>query len=223
MVATKMLDNGNGNGADTDLIYNKVRELYAAGKNDLWQIASMVVEPSDSLKTYFDVLNFFTHNGWTCVMVCVDRPHTYYAKMLSKHGIRNNQMYYIDMVTNVSVNDTNYATNLYNVEFVKSPSDLVGTSIACSKIFDEVGNKSNKSLLLFGGLTTMRMYNDSQSLGRFLHHMNSKIRTQDLYGVYILADDLGDKQLENMINSQCDINIDAMNKRPEAEFDIEQS
>lgn len=215
-----MLDTGNN--TDTDLICNKVWKLYAAGKNDLWQIASMTVKPIDSLKTYFDVLNFFTHNGWTCVIVCVDRPYTYYAKMLAKQGIRNNQMYYIDMVTNVSINDTDYTTNMYNVEFVKSPSDLVGTSIACSRIFDEVGTKSNKSLVLFGGLTTMYMYNDSRSLGRFFHHMNSKIRAQNLYGVYILTEDFGDKQLENMINSQCDINIDAMDERLEVKLDIGQ-
>ena len=212
-----MLDNDNG--TDTGLIYNKVRELYAAGKNDVWQIASITVEPRDSLKTYFDLLNFFTHNGWTCIMVCIDRPYSYYVKMLAKHGIRNDQMYYIDMVTNVSTIDADYAINVYNVEFVKSPSDLVGTSVACSKIFAEVGNKSNKSLVLFGGLTTMRMYNDSRSLGRFLHHMNSKIRIQNLYGIHILADDFEDKQIQNMIHSQCDINIDAMGKRPDAKLD----
>lgn len=212
-----MAGNGNGNDTDADLIHNKVRELYAAGKNDLWQIASITVIPGDSLKTHFNLLNFFTHNNWTCVLACVDRPYTYYAKMLTKHGIKNDRVHYIDMVTNVATKGDDYANAMHNVEFVKSPSDLVGTSVACSKIFDEVANKSIKSLVLFGGLTTMRMYNDSRSLGRFFHHMNSKIRTKNLYGVYVLPEDFGDQHLQTMINSQCDININAIDRMPELE------
>jgi len=95
------------------------------------------------------------------------------------------------------------------VERLASPGDLTGISLQVAKLVKRFGETDSGTGFRIGVATvsTMLMYNDTETVFRFLHVFTSRIRSGDWLGVFALEPGMHDQQTVNTVRAIFDCEV----------------
>ncbi|MCX6777149.1 MAG: hypothetical protein NTY73_04260 [Candidatus Micrarchaeota archaeon] len=194
--------------AEVEELYNMLKEKLM--KNELEETIS-ITTTSDLPKLDLALLRFFIQDkAMNGIITCINRPHTYYAKLLSANGLNPEDLYYVDACSPLLHTpseafflDTDKPEK--NVWFVRDISDLSFLQIEIYEVAKRLINasKSKRGFLLVDGLASLGLYNDPMSLGKFLHDLSIRARSFHIYMVLIMEKD---ETMVNLIRTICDNN-----------------
>ena len=194
--------------AEVEELYNILKEKLM--KSELEETIS-ITTTSDLPKLDLALLKFFIQdNAMSGIITCINRPHTYYAKLLSANGMNPEDLFYVDACSPLLHTpseafflDTDKPER--NVWFVRDISDLSFLQIEIYEVAKKLitASKSKRGFLLLDGLASLGLYNDPNSLGKFLHDLSIRARSFHIYMVIIMEKD---ETMVNLIRTICDNN-----------------
>ncbi|NYZ76044.1 hypothetical protein H0N98_02225 [Candidatus Micrarchaeota archaeon] len=193
---------------ETEELYNILKEKLM--RDELEETVSITTD-ADIPKLDLALFKFFIQDkGMKGIITCINRPHTYYAKLLSANGMNPDEMYYVDACSPLLHTpseafflDTDKPER--NVWFVRDISDLSFLQIEIYEVAKRLitASKGARNFLLVDGLVSLGLYNDPTSLGKFLHDLSIRARSFHIYMAIIMEKD---GALSNLIRTICDNN-----------------
>jgi len=119
-------------------------------------------------------------NAFEGVVLCVDRPHSFYKELLESNGIDSSKVTFI----NVGFKET--GDNVVNIG--ENASDLTFMKIEAVRTAQKIriARPNAKIFMLNDAVTTLLLYNDEKIVGQFLHDINNKLRELNVYALTIL-------------------------------------
>ena len=146
------------------------------------------------------------------IITCINRPHSYYARLLSENGLNSDSIYYVDACSPLlhSPSESFFLDTTKpekNVWFVRDISDL---SFLQLELYD-VGKKlvsegrGQRGFMVLDGLASLGLYNDQLSLGKFLHDLSIRMRSFHIYIIILMEKN---EALANIIRTICDNNYE---------------
>ena len=194
--------------AEVEELYNILKEKLM--KSELEETIS-ITTAADLPKLDLALFKILIQDkGMSGIITCINRPHTYYAKLLSTNGINADDVYYVDACSPILHTpsesfflDTDKPEK--NVWFVRDISDLSFLQIELYEVAKRLVNtsKGKRGFLLLEGLASLGLYNDPTSLGKFLHDLSIRARSFHVYMVILMEKD---DALWNLIRTICDNN-----------------
>ena len=137
------------------------------------------------------------------VYVTLNRPYSVLIKILEKNNINTDKLFFIDCITKT--------LGIENAEkkclFLENPQNLTNITIAIEEIMRTIPSK-NKSLF-FDPLSTLLIYNQTETVSKFLHFLTGKIRVLNLNGILLSTEkELGSEfadQMEQFVDKTVDL------------------
>lgn len=195
---------------EVDELYNILKEKLM--KNELEEAVSIMTSvdlPKLDLALFKFLIQDREMKG---IITCINRPHTYYARLLSTNGMNPEDLYYVDACSPILHTpsesfflDTDKPER--NVWFVRDISDLSFLQIELYEVAKRLvsASKGKRSFLLLEGLASLGLYNDPTSLGKFLHDLSIRARSFHIYMIVIMEKN---DVLANLIRTICDNNYE---------------
>ncbi|MBI1973595.1 hypothetical protein HYS54_02175 [Candidatus Micrarchaeota archaeon] len=148
-----------------------------------------------------EVLRYYlTKLRKTCIYVSMNRPAIAMQKVLGKEGVETKRVFFIDCITAIA--EPHGMTRAGNIVFVTSPQNLTDMSIAISEAAEQI--KKGERFLFFDSLSTLSLYNESESVAKFAHFLTTKLRELDIAAVFLLLEKETDQKIINNIAQFCD-------------------
>ena len=116
---------------------------------------------------------------------------------LKNNGVNIENLYYIDCISRTSSIEESTA----RCEYIDNPSNLVGISIGIDNSFKKINSK--KRFLVFDSISTLLIYNKSDSVLQFINHLINKLRKEKIKGI-IMSIEEGNPELINQVVQFCD-------------------
>ena len=99
------------------------------------------------------------------VYIAVDRPYTYTSRLLEKHGVPQDKLFFLDAVSNISAEKV---TKSKNAEFVDGPFCSFLIEEALAKLTNNGGMHQDVDFIFLDNLTVMLTYMGDKCLYGFL-------------------------------------------------------
>ncbi len=132
------------------------------------------------------------------IYVTLNRPYESLVEMLKESKINTERIFFIDCITKIA----GKGKEAKNVLYLDSPQNLTSLSL----IIEEAGKAlpSGSRFMVLDALTTLTVYNSTETVLKFLHFLTNKIRIMRLDGVLLSVN----KELEPMIQEQVEQFVD---------------
>lgn|GEM_PF-2419732 len=191
-------------------LYEKVKSMLMASElEEAVSITTSVDLPKLDLALFRFLIQDKQMRG---IITCINRPYTYYSKLLSANGLDPDLLYYVDACSPLLHTpsesfflDTTKPEK--NVWFVRDISDLSFLQLELYDVGKRLVNecKSQRGFMLLDGLASLGLYNDQVSLGKFLHDLSIRMRSFRIYTVILMEKN---DALGNIIRTICDNNLE---------------
>lgn len=163
-----------------------------------------VINAEDYLEKNMVILNEVLKQEDTVgVYVTLNRPYQVLTKILEKNNIDTDKLFFIDCITKTIEPENEEKKCL----FLENPQNLTNITIAIEEIMSTIQSK-NKSLFV-DPLSTLLIYNRTETVSKFLHFLTGKIRVLNLNGVLLSTEkDLDPEfadQLEQFVDKIVDL------------------
>lgn len=163
--------------------------------------------PSTSLALLRVLVNEIGH---TALYISVNKPYATLMKILSKEGIATEKLYFIDCATGLT---GSAPPSTERCDYLNGPNDLTSLSLAISRMLTSPPIKESvkECFLFLDSVSTFLIYNDPNTVARFLHMIISKARENGVKGViFSLRRDVENVGAITSITQFCDktINIE---------------
>lgn len=126
------------------------------------------------------ILNYFQRVKTPGVYVTINKPYSDLIKGLS---IVPENVWYVDSITALTGRGT---PDLPRVTYLDSPLALVEMNLAIADELKKV--VSNVKFLVVDSISTLLVYNSSQSVEKFCHTVISKNRSDSVVGVFLMIE-----------------------------------
>ena len=127
------------------------------------------------------------------VYVCIDKPHSSIKRELDKEEINSKMIVFIDAVTPMGGAKPNDDKCVY----IMSPENLTDISIALSQAIGSLSG--NKTFIIVDSLSTLLVYNNIQTVLKFVHIINAKIKQCGAKGIAMSAKKGTDDEFINQV------------------------
>jgi len=144
--------------------------------------STAIVTSKGAVAADLALLTFFAKKkSFKGLILCVDRPASYYLEMLKANGIESKGMHFI----NVGFKEA--GENMESTE--ENAGDLTFMKIAVVRMaqkmrLDEPGAKL---FFLNDAVTTLLLYSEEKTLGQFLHDLNNTLRELEVYQITVVG------------------------------------
>jgi KaiC/GvpD/RAD55 family RecA-like ATPase len=134
------------------------------------------------------------------IYITVNKPYDALVKYLKENKISLNNIFFIDAISK-SVSEEIKLTE--NCLFIPSPSHLTDLGIALTQALEGMKERKNKFLIL-DSISTLLIYNDFDTVAKFVHFIVSRLRVFGLVGLIISVEKLLDEKMINILMEICD-------------------
>ena len=172
-------------------------------KNLSEYIALATVNAKNYQKTNVEIVKHLTKDKNTPgVYVTLNKPYDVMKKVFEKFGIEINMIIFIDAITKTVGGKI---TKTKNCLFIGNPENLSDISLAMDQAVRALGKEK---FLFFDSLSTLLIYNNINTVARFIHFLTGKMRIWKVKGIIISLQKESDKELIDELSQFCDIVID---------------
>ncbi len=163
----------------------------------------LVLAPSDRIQEVnVEILkNFLNKKDTSCIYVTVAKPYKTIIKSLEKNGIKPDKLFFVDCATGLATGNEEVQRS-GNAIFCP-PQMLSDISIAMSNFVDSIPKKENKTLIL-DTLSTLMLYNNAETVGKFMHAVTGKLRNWGVKSVILTMEEETDKEIISQISQFVD-------------------
>jgi len=161
------------------------------------------VKAKDYQKTNLEIVKNLTQEfNIPGVYVTLNKPYSVIKNIFEKSKIDTRLIIFIDAITKVA----GEAKKTKNCLFIGNPENLSDISIAMDQAVRALPGKDK--FLFFDSLNTLLIYNEIQTVIKFIHFLASKMRVWKVKGIIISLEKKADEELINELSQFCDIKID---------------
>lgn len=147
---------------------------------------------SDLLQALFEYMRSQRQDAW--VYVTVTKPYEVLAKKYEFITDAKN-IRFIDCISRAAGISTPHP----NCVYVESPTMLEKLTLEIMNMFKEVGDSTNKYLIL-DSLSNLIIYNDADIVTEFFYHIVNRTRTRDIHTISLAIEEEGlEKYLNRLI------------------------
>jgi KaiC/GvpD/RAD55 family RecA-like ATPase len=134
------------------------------------------------------------------VYVTLSKPYATVEQALKKEGIDTRMVLFIDAVTK-TVKDSVKKTK--QCLFIGSPENLSDISLAMDQAVRSLPSKDK--FVFFDSLSILLMYNEIDTVARFIHFLATKMRAWKVKGIIVSLTKEKDKELIDELMQFCDV------------------
>ncbi len=136
------------------------------------------------------------------VYVTLNKPYTTIKELFKKEKIDTKLILFIDAITKTT------GGNISKTEeclFIGTPENLSDISLAMDQAINSLPGKDH--FLFFDSINTLLLYNDAQTISRFIHFLAGKMRVWKVRGIIISLENKGNEELINELSQFCDMRL----------------
>lgn len=133
-----------------------------------------------------------------CIYVTVNRTYKSLMKSFKENNIKTDKMFIIDAITPV----TTGIKKSSNAIFIGSPESLTGISIAITSAVKSIPEE--KRILFFDSVSTLVVYNKTDSVIKFSHFLVTKMKEWKVAGAIISLGKETDGKILAQLSQFCD-------------------
>ena len=161
-------------------------------------VVLVITSAFDYFSVYVSVMKYLLNDlNYSGICVTINRSVTGLDIALKNNGVNIENLYYIDCISRTSSIEESTA----RCEYIDNPSNLVGISIGIDNSFKKINSK--KRFLVFDSISTLLIYNKSDSVLQFINHLINKLRKEKIKGI-IMSIEEGNPELINQVVQFCD-------------------
>ena len=139
--------------------------------------------------------------------VTFNRPYTTLKKFIEDQGLDMSKLFFIDLITESAGGkaDRNSSDRCF---YVSSPKNLTELSILIEQAMLRLPRTENRFVFI-DSISTMLIYNDADTVLRFIHALTGKMRLLGITGIIFLLEKESDEKFMAQVAQFCDrvINI----------------
>ncbi|MFH1835484.1 MAG: tetratricopeptide repeat protein [Methanobacteriota archaeon] len=136
------------------------------------------------------------------VYVSVSKPYKHTQKLMEDKGIQIENLRFIDCITRAS---GNIADKSDNVVYVESPASLEEISMYSEKLIKDI--TTDKKFLIIDSVSSLLIYNDERAIEELIHFLVNQIRSDEVGGVILSADEASTQKIIRRLIPTCDKEI----------------
>ena len=164
----------------------------------------VIIAVVTSMRNYFRdsiyVIKILVNSlGLSGIYVTINRPYGSLVETLKRNGIDTEKLFFIDCITRTVGGKPEVTENCL---FIASPQNLTELGLALAQAMEMMKERGNKFLLL-DSLSTLLIYNNTETVARFSHFLTTKIRLSKLKGIFLLVE-REDEDLLSTVSQFCD-------------------
>ncbi len=183
---------------------NKIRkqiedEVKGLEKNAILVVSSKSEDHMIVVPSLLDLL--ISQKGQSGVYISISRPYEQIMKEMSKHGIIEDKLIFIDCISHMA---GKVPEEKGNTVFVENPSSLEEIGMYADKLLMRL---PEPKFIFLDSLDSLLIYNDEKSVKEFAHFMINKMRLDNIGGVILSIEK---KEVEGLIKTlvpMCDKGI----------------
>jgi len=155
-------------------------------------------------KTNIKLVKYLTKNkNIPGVYVTLNKPFETMEPLFKKSGIDTEMIIFIDAVTKTAGGKI---TKTKNCLFIGNPENMSDISVAMDQAIRALPKKDK--FLFFDSLSTLALFNNIETVARFIHFLSSKMRVWKVKGIIISLERKVDKELIEELSQFCDVLIE---------------
>jgi hypothetical protein len=139
------------------------------------------------------------------VYIAVDRPYTYTARLLEKHGISQENLTFLDAVSNIS---SETVTKAKNAELIDGPFCSYILEEAITRLTNNGGKIADVDFIFLDNLTVMLNYMDDKCLYGFLGQFVIKLAKEGVTLTLTMVDKDAHPKAYAMAKANSDIEVE---------------
>jgi len=181
------------------------------------KIVLFLIDPKKYMQRNLSVLKvFINQNMFSGIYVTVNRPFDTLMKIMKGRGINTEKIFFIDCITKMlpgssekPLDSKSKYERTKNCIFIPSPSRLTEIGLALSEALSGIENPQNKFLYL-DSLSTLLIYNDIDTIVKFVHFLSTRIRLYGIVGIIMCVEKSIDERLHNILLEICDLIVEVV-------------
>jgi archaellum biogenesis ATPase FlaH len=142
------------------------------------------------------------------VYVTLNKPYEHLATLFDKSKISRDMIIFIDAVTKTIGGKVKKTKDCL---FIGNPENLSDISLAMDQAVRAL--PGTEKFVFFDSLSTLLVYNDANSVVRFIHFLAGKMRLWKVRGIIISLQKDSDKEFIDLLNQVCDLTVDLGGKK----------
>src|SRR3989338_1306549 len=163
-------------------------------------IALATVPASSYNKTNIEIIKNFISEGIPGVYITLNKPYSTMLESFKKNKIDTRLIIFVDSVTKLASSNVKKDKNCL---FIGSPERLSDISIAMDQAVRAIPTK--EKFVFFDSLSTLLIYNKSDTVARFIHFLATKMRAWKVKGIIISLEKEKNKDLIDKLTQVCDL------------------
>jgi len=181
------------------------------------KIVLFLVDSKMYMKRNLSILKILVNqNKFSGIYITVNRPFDSLIQIMKDDFIDTEKIFFIDCITKmvpvtdkISLSPKNKLERSENCIFIPSPSRLTEIGLALSEVLAGTENPKNKFLYL-DSLSTLLIYNDLETIVKFVHFLSTRIRLYGIVGIIMCVEKIIEERLFNILSEICDIIVNVV-------------
>jgi KaiC/GvpD/RAD55 family RecA-like ATPase len=166
-------------------------------------VALATVDAGKYQKTNLGIIKHLTDKSIPGVYVTLNKPFKTMENVFKGQKIDTEIIIFIDAVTQTAGGDVEKTDKCL---FIGSPDNLSDISIAMDQAVRALPSKDK--FVFFDSLSTLLIYNNIETVSRFIHFLASKMRVWKVRGIIVSLRKEQDKALIDALMQFCDVVLD---------------
>jgi len=147
-----------------------------------------------------DAIVYFSKRFGRGLYVTLNKPSTVLQSVYERAGLAQNSLVFLDSITNTTEHSTE------TCHFLGRMRELTDLGIALARVMSEKEVK----FVFVDSVSTLLIYNDSNSVARFCHAVTEKVRSLNLPAVMVLVEMEEGKGIAAQLAQFCDAYVEAV-------------
>ncbi|ODS34876.1 hypothetical protein BEH94_10025 [Candidatus Altiarchaeales archaeon WOR_SM1_SCG] len=148
----------------------------------------------------FEALDFMINEkGAGITYITASRPYNYLASILENKKIDKENLFFIDCITHMA---NIMPEKNEKCVFIENPASLEEMGMHTERLLGQL--KTENKFLFIDSLSTLLMYNNTNSLKEFSHFLTTRLRINGIGGIFVAIKGLSDEDVIETIAMMCD-------------------
>ncbi|MCD1293992.1 hypothetical protein CUJ83_03150 [Methanocella sp. CWC-04] len=163
-----------------DFIYDKdISNIYQIQDNGIYlTMSDAAIMNNDCIKMLDHLVN---DNKMKGIYVGINRPSDRIIEELETAGIDTGNIIFIDALTKTVSGNTANSDNRYFMNHINDLTELgILLSVTMKKMKDD-----QRFFVLIDSITTLLIYNDNNTVLKFLHYLSARFRIMKVNGIFV--------------------------------------
>jgi len=178
---------------------NRINEVVKNLKPN--KVVLFIIDPRKYHSVHLKILKgVIKTKKFSGIYITVNKPYDALIKYLKENKVPADNIFFIDAISKSVSNEIRLTENCL---YIPSPSHLTDLGIALTQALETMKRKEDKFLIL-DSISTLLVYNDFETVAKFVHFIISRLRVFGLVGLIISVEKILDEKMINILMEMCD-------------------